>query len=92
MNGLAVISLCDRTGNMVRSWAEAGYECWCFDIGHSIRSPRQEGNIHFVWGDARAVERPTDKPIAVVFGFPPCTHVACSGARDFATKGGGNAS
>lgn len=87
MNG-AVISLCDRTGNMVKPWADAGYECWCFDVQHSIRRPRREGNINFVWGDIRTVRRPTSGPIAFVFCQSPCTHVAGSGARDFATKGG----
>ncbi len=84
----AVISLCDLTGNAVRPWADAGYECWCFDVQHKIRVPRRDGNIHFVWGDARAVRRPTPKRIAFVFAFPPCTHVAGSGARDWQTKGG----
>lgn len=83
----AVISICDLTGNMVRPWAEAGYECWCFDIAHSIRRPRQEGNIHFVWGDARSIRRPTAKPIVFAIAQTPCTHVAVSGARDFETKG-----
>lgn len=41
----AVISLCDETGNMVRPRADAGYPCFCFDVKHSIRRPRQEGNI-----------------------------------------------
>jgi hypothetical protein len=83
----AVVSLCDETGNMVRPWADAGYECWCVDIAHSIRVPRREGNINFIWGDARTVRRPAER-IAAVFAFPPCTHVAVSGARDFGAKGG----
>jgi hypothetical protein len=28
----SVLSLCDRTGNMVRPWAEAGFECFCADL------------------------------------------------------------
>jgi hypothetical protein len=84
----AVISLCDRTGNMVKPWADAGYECWCVDIQHSIRKLRRDGNINFVWGDIRTFRRPTDKPIAFVVIQTPCTDVAGSGARDFATKGG----
>jgi hypothetical protein len=83
----AVISLCDRTGHMVKPWAEAGYECWCFDVQHSIRVPRREGNINFVWGDARTVRRPPGNIVAA-FAFPPCTNVSGSGARDFAAKGG----
>ena len=82
-----VVSLCDLTGNMVRPWAEAGFECWCFDIAHSIRVPRRDGNINYVWGDARTVRRPPGRIVAA-FAFPPCTHTAVSGARDFAIKGG----
>jgi hypothetical protein len=83
-----VISLCDRTGVAVRPWAEAGYRCWCIDVQHSIRRPRTEGNITFVWGDARSWCPPREiQHIAFVFAFPPCTDVAGSGARDFTTKG-----
>jgi len=82
-----VISLCDETGNMVLPWAEAGYECWCYDIKHLIRVPRRVGNINFVWGDARTVRRPSGD-IVDAFAFPPCTNVAGSGARDWPMKGG----
>lgn len=60
----AVISLCDKTGNMVRPWAEAGCICICVDIQHSIRATRGSkhkvealeggGEIHLVYGDARS--------------------------------------
>jgi hypothetical protein len=84
-----VISLCDRTGNMVKPWAEAGYECWCIDTQHSIRRLRTEGNINYCWGDVRSWCPPEHLAgrIEMVFAFPPCTHVAVSGARDFETKG-----
>lgn len=84
----AVISLCDLTGNMVRPWAEAGYRCYCVDVEHSIRKDRVEGNIHFVWGDARSWTPPADIKIAFVAAFPPCTHVSVSGTRDHAKKRG----
>lgn len=90
-----IISLCDKTGNMVRPWAAAGYECWCIDVQHSIRRPRMEsiglGTVHFVWGDVRSWSPSFDvtQRVAAVFAFPPCTHVAVSGARDFRTKGTG---
>ena len=87
----AVISLCDRTGNMVRDWAEAGYTCYCVDVQHSIRRPRWQptgqGGIWFVWGDARSWCPPDGLDIHAVFAFTPCTDVAGSGARDFDTKG-----
>ena len=82
-----VISLCDRTGNMVKPWAEAGYECICVDVQHSIRKARTVGNITYVWGDARSWVPPAGSPIVFVAAFPPCTHVAGSGARDYTTKG-----
>lgn len=82
------IFLCDETGIMARPWAEAGYECWCVDIQHSIRRERIEGNIHFAWGDARTWTPPAGRRIAFVAAFPPCTHVTVAGARDFATKRG----
>jgi hypothetical protein len=81
-----VISLCDLTGNAVRPWAETGFTCYCVDVQHSIRRDRVEGNIHYVWGDARSWTPPSH-PIAFLFGFPPCTHLAVSGARDFQKKG-----
>jgi hypothetical protein len=51
-----VISLCDRTGNMVEPWAEAGYDCYCYDIEHKIRVP--DDRIHKAApGDDRAAFR-----------------------------------
>jgi len=84
----AAVFLCDLTGNAARPWAEAGYECFCVDVQHSIRRERIEGKIHFVWGDAQTWRPPNSLKIAFVAAFPPCTHVAVSGARDFTAKGG----
>jgi hypothetical protein len=90
----AVISLCDKTGNMVRPWAEAGCECWCVDIQHSIRRDRVEsvgsGLIHYVWGDCRSWRLPESarRKVVVGFGFTPCTHLSSSGARDHQKKAG----
>lgn len=74
---------------MVRPWADAGYECWCVDIQHSIRREKVEGNIRFVWGDVRTWCPPFSVPprVVMLFAFPPCTHVSVSGARDFRIKG-----
>lgn len=84
----AMISLCDRTGVMAMPWAQAGYECYCVDVAHSIRSARQADGIRYVWGDVRSWVPPAGIEIAFVAAFPPCTHVAVSGARDFQTKRG----
>jgi hypothetical protein len=89
--GGGVVSLCDLTGNMVRPWADAGFDCVCYDLQHSIRADREErvgrGRITYRWADVRSLT-PADFPDPViVFAFPPCTHLAVSGARDFARKG-----
>lgn len=84
-----VVSLCDLTGNVVRPWAEAGYECVCIDLQHPIRAPREErvgrGLIRYLWGDVRSLPRIVGA--AFVACAPPCTDLAVSGARDFAEKG-----
>lgn len=89
MNPPVVISLCDRSGIMVKPWAQAGFECWCVDVQHSIRKPRVKAGIRYQWGDVRTWCPPEGVAarIHIVFAFPPCTHVAVSGARDFRTKG-----
>lgn len=88
-----VISLCDLSGVMVMPWAEAGYECYCVDIQHSIRNDvirdySSGGKIIYTWGDCRSWTPPTDKEIKIIFAFPPCTDLAVSGARDFQKKRG----
>jgi hypothetical protein len=80
-----VISCFDYTGNMVRPWADNGYECYCVDIRHS-KGERREGNIIFVGADMRDW-LPPNTNIAFAAFFPPCTHVAVSGARWFRDKG-----
>src|SRR4051812_15570921 len=43
----SVLSLCDRTGNMVRPWADAGFECFCVDVRHERGEHFRDG-ITFV--------------------------------------------
>ena len=80
-----VVSLFDLTGNMVRPWADAGFLCYCVDIQHPQGEHRQ-GNIVHVGADVREWLPPFG-PIKILFAFPPCTHVAVSGARWFQDKG-----
>lgn len=83
------IFLYHRSGVLARIWAAAGYTCYCVDVQHSIRRPRVEGRIHYVWGDCRTWIPPEDITDRIAFftAEPPCTHVTVSGARDFRTKG-----
>jgi len=80
-----VLSLCDLTGNMVKPWLEAGYECWIVDTQHSPGENR-DGNLVRVGADIR-YWLPPRVEYAIAFAFPPCTNLAGSGARWFAAKG-----
>lgn len=80
-----VVSLFDFTGNMVAPWAKAGFLCYCVDLQHPAGEHR-EGNIIRVGADVRDW-LPPYAPIKILFAFPPCTHVAVSGARWFKDKG-----
>lgn len=80
-----VLSLCDYTGNMVRPWIEAGYEAICVDLQHPANDNFSDG-ISRVKADVTSYIPPT-RDYAVVFAFPPCTHLATSGARWFKEKG-----
>jgi hypothetical protein len=68
-----VLSLFDFTGNMVKPWAEAGYETLCID-------KQRDGTDILRWLPPRTEYR-------IVFAFPPCTDQAVSGARWFRDKG-----
>jgi len=84
-----VISLCDLTGNMVKPWLEAGYQAVLVDPQHGTTHvdgdvTKFAGTIEDVMGRLGHIIRTHD--IAMVFGFPPCTDMAVSGARWFEAK------
>lgn len=84
-----VISLCDLTGNMVKPWVEAGYNAVLVDPQHvttRIEGPitKFAGTVEDVMEYAGHLIRSGD--VAMVFGFPPCTDMAVSGARWFKDK------
>jgi hypothetical protein len=79
---MRVLSLCDRTGNMVRPWLEAGHEAVTVDLQPAAwEHPRRQ----HVEGDVRDFFDVCGFDLA--FAFPPCTHLAASGARWFRDKG-----
>jgi hypothetical protein len=83
-----VISLFDFTCTMVAPWAEAGFLCYCVDLQHPAGEHR-ERNIVRVGADIREW-LPPYAGVKILFAFPPCTHVAASGARWFQDKGLGS--
>lgn len=88
-----VISLFDVSGKMVKPWLDAGYECWIVDIQHPPAYGSDgitvEDGLHKVHADlTRPFLSPVDRDrIAFVAAFPPCDHLAVSGARWFKGKG-----
>lgn len=84
MSGL-VLSLCDLSGVMVEPWLDAGYECMIVDLQHAP-GVATEGRLHRVGADIETW-LPPRCDYEIVFGFPPCTDLAVSGARWFKDKG-----
>ena len=88
-----VISLFDVSGKMVKPWLDAGYDCWIVDTQHppayGSDGITTEGRLHKVHSDlTRPWLCPVDRErIAFVSAFPPCDHLAVSGARWFVGKG-----
>lgn len=84
-----VLSLYDLTGNMARPWAEAGYTAVLVDMQHKP-GIEHDGNVIRIGADIRNGWMPprdiVDR-IAFVSAFPPCDHLAVSGARWFKGKG-----
>ena len=102
MKHKVVVSLFDKTGTAVQSWADAGYQCVLFDTQHPSGFATLRDRITTVNCDL-SIAQPTTirdlvasairaKPddqieVAFVFCFVPCTHLAVSGARWMKGKG-----
>lgn len=91
-----VLSLCDRTGNMILPWMMAGFDCMIVDTQHEpgeheVGDPevgRKLGYGKFTKVGADVTDwLPPKVDYRVVFAFPPCTNLAVSGARWFKDKG-----
>lgn len=89
-----VISLCDLTGNMVQPWVDAGYSAFLVDPQHGTTTVEHLPNGATITRFAGTIEDAMPAigeliragKVAAVFGFPPCTDMAVSGARWFETK------
>lgn len=84
-----VVSLADLTGNMARPWVDAGYKAYLVDPQHGRTNT--DGPVTRFAGTVQEAMPVIGKMIragniAAVFGFPPCTDMAVSGARWFESK------
>lgn len=84
------ISLFDYTGNMLKPWAAAGHHCYAFDTQHKgfdLISPGITGVHMDLSTPDELLEWAHSRDIRFVSAFPPCDHLAVSGARWFKGKG-----
>lgn len=94
-----VISLFDYTGEALKPWAIAGFRCIALDLQHDDKAHRADlfesgGSIDYWHWDSDTpfavndvlehVE--ADERCVMLLGFPPCTDLAGSGARHWASK------
>ena len=73
---------------MADPWLKAGFQCWCVDLQHPP-GITQDGNLFKVNADLSNPWLPPIPKERIVFtaSFPPCDHLAVSGARWFKGKG-----
>jgi hypothetical protein len=74
---------------MLEPWAEAGYQCWAVDITHPRGRTISDDGINLIGHDLTTPWLPPFARSEIVFvaAFPPCDHLAVSGARWFKGKG-----
>ena len=97
-----VISLYDYTGEALGPWAEAGYDCYAYDIQHKHETIEfryntehfaSGGEIHYLHADLHEFSTHQDlffqfngQKVCFAMAFPVCTDLAVSGAAHFAKK------
>jgi hypothetical protein len=83
------VSLFDWSAVMLEPWRDAGYTCWAVDTRHPRGHTTRDDGIHLIGHDLSTPWLPPfDRDdIAFVAAFPPCDHLAVSGARWFKGKG-----
>ena len=80
-----ILSLFDYSGVMVEPWLKAGHEVTIVDLQHPAGINVGSDGIIRVGCDV--TEFKPDGEYDIVFAFPPCTHLAGSGARWWSKKG-----
>jgi len=81
------VGVFEKSGRMAEPWVEAGYRAICVDI--DVDAGARNG-IEFIKADMRTWVPPrkvVEQGVAFFAAFPPCDHLAVSGARWFKGKG-----
>lgn len=84
-----VVSLFDASAVMLEPWAADGHDCWAVDITHPRGHTVRDDGVNLIGHDLTVPWLPPfDRDsIGFVAAFPPCDHLAVSGARWFRGKG-----
>ena len=96
MTDKIVISLYDYTGEALKPWAMAGYQCFAYDIQHEVQSTEKfegGGSINYIHADLHNIatldfiyDSLYGKQVTFAMAFPVCTDMAVSGAAHFKRK------
>ncbi len=84
-----ILSLCDLTGNITTPWVDAGYNAVLVDPQHGFYSiDGATERLPYTVAESLDSGRIAEllPRLAFVAAFPPCTDLAVSGARWFASK------
>lgn len=87
-----VVSLYDKTGQMMQPWVDAGRMALLVDLQHPPGLTTEDGVVWRMGTDLRpGFKMPDGLPayshVEFAAAFPPCDHLAVSGARWFKGKG-----
>ena len=84
-----VVALYSKTDAVVRPWLDAGFHAVLVDLQHPA-GEHTEGNVTRIGADMLEWVPPlwlAQSTVRFLAAFPPCDHLAVSGARWFAGKG-----
>jgi hypothetical protein len=79
---MRVLIACEFSGVVRRAFRDRGHDAWSCDL-----LPAEDGDSHHIIDDVLGVIEDTVLPWDLMIAFPPCTHLASSGARWFKQKG-----
>ena len=87
-----VVSLYDKTGQMMKPWVDAGRMALLVDLQHPPGLTTEDGVVWRLGADLRPGFKMPDglsaySHVEFAAAFPPCDHLAVSGARWFKGKG-----
>lgn len=90
---MPVVSMFDYSGNMCVPWAFHGHTCYALDLAQDrerVEEYSSGGKVIFLKADlndnSELLYIICKLSPYILFGFPPCTHLAVLGAKHFAEK------